>query len=473
MKMCTPHDTPTHMLENPEQYITRVGKFLRAHSLDELPQIWDIFVGNMSIIGPRPGLWNQDLLTAERDKYNANDIQPGLSGWAQINGRDSIEIPDKAKLDGEYVEKIGFLMDLRCFFGTIFSVLRKDGVVEGGTGALQNPASQDLKKLSSFAKREYTKGKNSKDLIGSIGFGERVEVENKLKVLITGAESYVGTSFEAYVAKHYREHFLIDTLDMRDSSWKNVNFSKYDTIFHVAGLAHADVGRVTEETKAKYYAVNTDLAIETAKKAKEDGVKQFIFMSSSIIYGDSAPFGKRKRITRNTQPSPANFYGDSKWQADKAIRELDTEDFFVVVLRPPMIYGKGSKGNYPVLAKLAKTLPIFPDIKNERSMLFIDNLSEFLCQIMIRKERGIFWPQNAEYSNTSELVKWIAEVNKHRILISKFWNTGIKLASKLPGGFKGLTNKAFGNMVYDKELSSYDFEYQLITLKDSIKRTEG
>jgi len=473
MKMCTPHDTPTHMLKNPEQYITRVGKFIRAHSLDELPQIWDIFVGNMSIIGPRPGLWNQDLLTAERDKYNANDIQPGLSGWAQINGRDSIEIPDKAKLDGEYVEKIGFLMDLRCFFGTIFSVLRKDGVVEGGTGALQNPASQDLKKLSSFAKREYTKGKNSKDLIGSIGFGERVEVENKLKVLITGAESYVGTSFEAYVAKHYREHFLIDTLDMRDSSWKNVNFSKYDTIFHVAGLAHADVGRVTEETKAKYYAVNTDLAIETAKKAKEDGVKQFIFMSSSIIYGDSAPFGKRKRITRNTQPSPANFYGDSKWQADKAIRELDTEDFFVVVLRPPMIYGKGSKGNYPVLAKLAKTLPIFPDIKNERSMLFIDNLSEFLCQIMIRKERGIFWPQNAEYSNTSELVKWIAEVNKHRILISKFWNTGIKLASKLPGGFKGLTNKAFGNMAYDKELSSYDFEYQLITLKDSIKRTEG
>ena len=473
MKMCTPHDTPTHMLENPEQYITRMGKFLRAHSLDELPQIWDIFVGNMSIIGPRPGLWNQDLLTAERDKYNANDIQPGLSGWAQINGRDSIEIPDKAKLDGEYVEKIGFLMDLRCFFGTIFSVLRKDGVVEGGTGSLQNSTSQEVMRLSSFAKREHTKGKKSKDVIGSIGLGERVEVKNKLKVLITGAESYIGTSFEAYVDKHYREYFLIDTLDMRDNTWKNLDFSKYDIVFHVAGLAHADVGRVTEETKAKYYAVNKDLAIEAAKKAKEDGVKQFIFMSSSIIYGDSAPFGKRKRITRNTQPSPENFYGDSKWQADKAIRELDTEDFFVAVLRPPMIYGKGSKGNYPVLAKLAKTLPIFPDIKNERSMLYIDNLSELLCQIMIRKKRGIFWPQNAEYSNTSELVKWIAEANNHRILVSKFWNTGIKLASKLPGRFKGVANKAFGNMAYDKELSSYDFEYQLTTLKESIKRTEG
>ena len=427
----------------------------------------------MSIIGPRPGLWNQDLLTAERDKYNANDIQPGLSGWAQINGRDSIEIPDKAKLDGEYVEKIGFFMDLRCFFGTIFSVLRKDGVVEGGTGALQNSTSQEVMKSSSFAQREYTKGKKSQDLIGSIGFGERVEVKNKLKVLITGAESYIGTSFEAYVNKHYREYFLIDTLDMRDNAWKNLDFSKYDIVFHVAGLAHADVGRVTEETKAKYYAVNTDLAIETAKKAKEDGVKQFIFMSSSIIYGDSAPFGKRKRITRYTESSPANFYGDSKWQADKAIRELDTEDFFVVVLRPPVIYGKGSKVNYPVLAKLAKTLPIFPDIKNERSMLYIDNLSELLCQIMIRKKRGIFWPQNAEYSNTSELVKWIAEANNHRILVSKFWNTGIKLASKLPGRFKGVANKAFGNMAYDKELSSYDFEYQLTTLKESIKRTEG
>ncbi len=472
MKMCTPHDTPTHMLENPEQYITRMGKFLRAHSLDELPQIWDIFVGNMSIIGPRPGLWNQDLLTAERDKYNANDIQPGLSGWAQINGRDSIEIPDKAKLDGEYVEKIGFLMDLRCFFGTIFSVLRKDGVVEGGTGALQNSASQEVMRLSSFAKREHTKGKKSKDLIGSIGFGERVEVENKLKVLITGAESYIGTSFEAYVDKYYRESFLIDTLDMRDNTWKNLDFSKYDIVFHVAGLAHADVGRVTEETKAKYYAVNKDLAIETAKKAKEDGVKQFIFMSSSIIYGDSAPFGKRKRITRNTQPSPANFYGDSKWQADKAIGELDTEDFFVVVLRPPMIYGKGCKGNYPVLAKLAKTLPIFPDIKNERSMLYIDNLSEFLCQIMIRKERGIFWPQNAEYSNTSELVRLIAYVHHHKLINSKIWNWGIYLLSNISCKSNKVVTKAFGSLIYDKEMSKYDFHYQLVSLRESIKRTE-
>ena len=134
MKMSTPHDVPTHMLENPEQYITRVGKFLRAHSLDELPQIWDIFIGNMSVIGPRPGLWNQDILTAERDKYGANDVKPGLTGWAQINGRDELEIPEKAKLDGEYVKKIGPAMDLKCFFGSIGVFAHDDSVVEGGAG---------------------------------------------------------------------------------------------------------------------------------------------------------------------------------------------------------------------------------------------------------------------------------------------------------------------------------------------------
>ena len=137
MKMCTPHDTPTHLLENPEQYITRMGRFLRKSSLDELPQIWDIFVGNMSIIGPRPALWNQYDLIEERDRYGANDIRPGLTGWAQINGRDELEIDVKARYDGEYVEYLSFGFDVKCFFGTIFSVLRSDGVVEGGTGEMK------------------------------------------------------------------------------------------------------------------------------------------------------------------------------------------------------------------------------------------------------------------------------------------------------------------------------------------------
>ena len=136
MKMSTPHDKPTHMLENPEQYITKSGKFIRAHSLDELPQIWDIFIGNMSVIGPRPGLWNQDLLTAERDKYGANDIKPGLTGWAQINGRDELEIPVKAKLDGDYVNKLGFGMDVKCFLGSVGVFKGDKSVVEGGTGSM-------------------------------------------------------------------------------------------------------------------------------------------------------------------------------------------------------------------------------------------------------------------------------------------------------------------------------------------------
>lgn len=150
MKMSTPKDVPTHMLENPEQYITKVGKFIREHSLDELPQIWDIFIGNMSVIGPRPALWNQDILIAERDKYNANDVKPGLTGWAQINGRDELEIPEKAKLDGEYVKKIGFFMDLKCFLGSLHVFGKDDSVVEGGTGELakseEAKADQDIKK---------------------------------------------------------------------------------------------------------------------------------------------------------------------------------------------------------------------------------------------------------------------------------------------------------------------------------------
>ena len=159
MKVNTP-DIPTHLLENPEQYISKIGKFLRKTSLDELPQIYNIFAGQMSIIGPRPALWNQDDLIAERDKYGANDVRPGLTGWAQINGRDELEIPVKAKLDGEYVEKLnrgkfkGFAMDMKCFFGTIKSVLKSDGVVEGGTGEMKKNAENTLEKKEESNKED-------------------------------------------------------------------------------------------------------------------------------------------------------------------------------------------------------------------------------------------------------------------------------------------------------------------------------
>lgn len=165
------------------------------------------------------------------------------------------------------------------------------------------------------------------------------------KVLITGANSYIGISFANYVKEYYASELSIDSVDMIDGRWREKDFSLYDVVYHVAGIAHADVGNVSEETKARYYAINTDLAIETAKKAKAEGVKQFVFMSSAIVYGESAPYGKLKRITVDTEPQPANFYGDSKWQADKGVRNLADMDFHVAVLRPPMIYGPGSKGN--------------------------------------------------------------------------------------------------------------------------------
>ena len=293
------------------------------------------------------------------------------------------------------------------------------------------------------------------------------------KVLITGANSYIGVSFERYAAEHYPKRFSIDTTDMIDGSWREKDFSTYDVVFHVAGLAHADVGNVSEAVKAKYYAVNTDLAIETAAKAKEQGVRQFVFMSSAIVYGESAPYGKKRRITRDTEPTPANFYGDSKWQADKGVRKMADDSFNVTVLRPPMIYGKGSKGNYPTLAKMAKKLPLFPDINNERSMLYIENLCEFLCQVMMRGKGGVFWPQNAEYSRTSELVRQVAAVSGHTIWVSNLWNWAVVFASKMPGKIGGLANKAFGNMSYDQSMSRYDFDYIVADLKTSIERTEG
>lgn len=293
------------------------------------------------------------------------------------------------------------------------------------------------------------------------------------KVLITGANSYIGVSFENYVADHYALELSIETMDMIDGSWREKDFGSYDIVYHVAGIAHADVGNVSDETKARYYAVNTDLAIETAKKAKADGVKQFIFMSSAIVYGDSAPYGEKKMITWETEPKPANFYGDSKWQADRCIRAMASEEYIVTVLRVPMIYGKGSKGNYSILSRMAKKLPIFPEIENWRSILYIENLCEFLCQVMLRGCGGIFWPQNAEYCNTSELVKIIAEVSGHRIFVSRVFNWAVAIASKCPGKISVWANKAFGSQTYDQAMSTYDFSYQVVSTKKSIEKTEG
>lgn len=288
------------------------------------------------------------------------------------------------------------------------------------------------------------------------------------KILITGANSYIGTSFEKYIYENYQSDYIIYTLDMTDSKWKEYDFSSYDTVFHVAGIAHADAGKVSEETKRLYYQVNCDLAYETASKAKQAGVKQFIYMSSIIVYGDSAPYGKTKMITRDTKPNPANFYGDSKLQAELKLKPLQNDNFNIAIIRPPMIYGKGSKGNYPVLSELAKKLPVFPNIRNQRSILYIENLCEFLRLIIENKDKGIYFPQNNEYAGTAEIVKMI----NPKIKVTCILNPGVLIGSRIPGKISGLCNKAFGNLIYEKTISEYPDEYCRYTLSESIKRTE-
>ena len=288
------------------------------------------------------------------------------------------------------------------------------------------------------------------------------------RILITGANSYIGTSFEKYVSQ-WPEKYETDTVDRIVGSWREKSFAGYDAVFHVAGIAHSDNGKISEEKEKLYYSVNTDLTIETAKKAKEDGVKQFVFMSSAIVYGESAPIGKQKIITKETPVSPANCYGDSKVQAEKGLKELEDDRFKVVILRPPMIYGKGSKGNYPVLVKFAKKLPLFPYVRNERSMLYIGNLVEFVRLMIENEERGTFWPQNAEYSNTSELVRMIGAAHGKKVRLVKGFGWLLKIMSH----FTGLVNKAFGNLTYEKSMSEYKEDYRRATLAESIEETEG
>lgn len=282
------------------------------------------------------------------------------------------------------------------------------------------------------------------------------------KVLITGKNSYIGTSVENWLNKEPSK-YKVETIDMIDGSWREKDFSDYDVVFHVAGIAH-----VSSDPKMEglYYKVNRDLAIETAEKAKAEGIKQFIYMSSIIVYGDSSD--SKRIIDRNTVPTPSNFYGNSKLQAEEGLNKLVSDAFKIVIIRPPMIYGKGSKGNYPRLANLAKKTPIFPDFDNERSMLHIDNLCEFIKVIIDQEEMGTFFPQNAEYVKTSEMVRLIAKSHHKKIRLTKIFNPLIRLMFGID-----TVRKVFGNLVYDKSISKYDkANYQVRSFKESIEMTE-
>ena len=284
------------------------------------------------------------------------------------------------------------------------------------------------------------------------------------RVLITGANSFVGTNIEQWLMKS-PEDFQVDTVDTMNEAWKQADFSKYDVVFHVAGIAHVDP---KPEMAPLYYKVNRDLAIEIAKHAQANGVKQFIYMSSRIVYRASKSM-KGNVTTKETEPDPNDFYGDSKLQAEKGLVNVNLNvngnRMKVVILRPPMIYGPGNKGNLPRLAWLATKTPVFPAWHNKRSMLHVYNLAEFVKQIILREMEGTFFPQNAEYADTVEIVRQFAKEHGHKIWISRLFNPFVWLGSF----FLPAIPKMFADSYYVQEMSQYDFDYQVISFEESLK----
>lgn len=293
------------------------------------------------------------------------------------------------------------------------------------------------------------------------------------RVLITGKGSYIGTQVEVWLRNAGHD---VDVLDMMGDEWKNYDFSGYDSVYHVAGIAHADISNVSEETKKLYYHVNCDLAVETAKKALNAGVKQFVYMSSLLVYGDSGTgsYKNIRYINKDTEPSSTNFYGDSKWQAEIKLRELDSESFHIAILRPPMIYGAGCKGNYNGMHSIAMKVPCFPDFNNVRSVLFIGNLCEFVRLLVEDGKGGIFWPQNKEYVKTSDFIREISIAHKKKRWITSGLNWLVPVCAHVPGKVSKLANKAFGSLYVDNNMSNaFDGKYQIFSFSESIRETEN
>lgn len=279
------------------------------------------------------------------------------------------------------------------------------------------------------------------------------------KILVTGANSYIGTSVEKWLKK-YPDQYQAETLDLLDPKWHDFDFSSFDVVFHVAGIAHI---KETAGNAHLYYEINRDLVFEVAQKSKEAGISQFIFLSSMSVYGV-----KTGIITKDTAPTPKSNYGKSKLQAEEKISTLRDNNFRLAILRPPMIYGPNCKGNFPRLVKYSRLLPIFPQYSNQRSMLFIDNLSEVIRLRIDDQEEGIFFPQNKEYVNSSELVKEIIKYEQKKIFFTSIFNIFIPIAIHLIKPIR----KLFGSLIYDHSLSNYrDWQYCIVDFKTSICKT--
>jgi len=274
------------------------------------------------------------------------------------------------------------------------------------------------------------------------------------KILITGANSYIGTSFEKFIKKNAPNEYIIDTIDMVGDSWKQKDFSTYDTVFHVAGIAHQ---KETADNAHIYYKINRDLVFEVANKSRHEGVRQFVFMSSMSVYGCEEGI-----ISKNTTPAPKSCYGASKYEAELMLRDIEGEKFKVCIIRPPMVYGNGCKGNFNVVCKMVNRIPVFPYVKNHRSMIYVDNLSAFVKMVIDKEISGTYMPQNKEYTQTSNMASIIANALGKRLYMSRFLGCLVVLSKP----FLSLSRKAFGTLKYE-DVEAFDFSYCVVGMVDS------
>ena len=281
------------------------------------------------------------------------------------------------------------------------------------------------------------------------------------RILITGAGSYVGESVRKYMLEKAPGAYQIDAVDTMGDNWKKADYTQYDVVYHVAGIAHVNADPKME---ALYYKVNRDLTIEVAQHAKAAGVKLFIFMSSQIVFHESQSL-KTEVLTSETKENPNGFYGDSKLQAENGIKPLADENFKGCILRPCMIYGPNAKGNFPRLAKLGAKVPVFPAWHNKRSMLYIANLAEFVKQCVDRELEGTFYPQNRELVDTVEIIRFFAKAAGHKVWITRLLNPFVWLGSFVLQPL----NKMFATYYYDPEMSKMDFDYQLVSFEESLR----
>lgn len=281
------------------------------------------------------------------------------------------------------------------------------------------------------------------------------------KVLIVGKDSYVGESFKHWL-EQYPEQYEVVIVKSKNGAWKEADFSGYDTVVDFAGIAH--IKNITEDMRDLFYSVNRDLSIEIATWAKEHGVKHFIIFSSMNVYGDYCD-----SITDRAAEAPTSFYGDSKLQGDIGIRKLEDENFIVSYMRPPFVYGKNCTGNYNTISKIAKKTPIFPTFRNKKSMIYIDNLCEFVRLVIDERLGGVLTPQNKELVSTADLVREIAKVNGKKILFTGMFNWAIAPCCKL----SRVVRRAFADDCYVPELSRYwDYKYCVVDFIDSVRLTE-